>query len=315
MVDLFSYLDRRPEPGETVFGRRFVQGLGGKGANQAVMASLLGADVRMVTCIGQDAFAPTWLDHFSAHGIDTSSIDVIDGVHSGVASIWVSPAGENMIVLGAGANEHLDSIRVAKAFGQETPVDIVLSQLEVPQDAIVEGFRRGREIGAVTILNPGPAVPLRPDILASTDWLLPNETELRALANSMCGLADADDVDLAQTLSNALGLQIIVTLGARGAAWTSPGAKPVEVPAPIVSAVDTTGAGDAFCGTFAYALGAGFAVTDAIKLAVAVSADSVTRLGTATSFSRGAQLEKICRDALGQDFPLSPTTETASKRA
>jgi ribokinase len=298
MVDLLSYLDRCPQPGETVFGRNFVQGLGGKGANQAVMAALLGARVRMVTCVGRDAFTAAWLEHFAAHRIDAAHVDVIDGVHSGTASIWVSSSGENMIVLGAGANAQLDRARVARAFASDLQVDVVLSQLEVAQPAIAEGFLHGRRLGAINVLNPGPAAPLDRDLLPLIDWLLPNQTELRLLAYTMCGLSAADDLELAQRLADALGIQIVVTLGARGAGWASPGSTPFEVAAPVVAVVDTTGAGDAFAGTFAYALGAGMGARDAVRVAVAVSADSVTRAGTAVSFSRDAALLRLCREVV-----------------
>lgn len=298
MVDLLSYLERCPQPGETVFGRRFEQGLGGKGANQAVMASLLGARVRIVTCLGRDAFTTAWLEHFEAFRIDTQHLDVIEGMHCGTASVWVSNSGENMIVLGTGANAQLDPARVARAFEAGMPVDVVLSQLEVSQSAIAEGFRHGRQLGAVTVLNPGPAAPLDRDLLPLVDWLLPNQTELRLLAYTMCGLSAADDLELAQLLADALGIEIVVTLGARGAGWASPGGRPFEVAAPVVSVVDTTGAGDAFAGAFAYAIGARMDVQDAVRLAVAVSADSVTRPGTAASFSRGAALLRLCESAL-----------------
>jgi ribokinase len=221
MVDLVSYLERHPEPGETVFGRHFAQGFGGKGANQAVMASLLGADVRMVTCLGRDRFTQAWMDHFAAHDIDANHVTIVEDEHCGVASIWVSPSGENQIVLGSGANRRLAPEMAGRALDGR-PVDVVLSQLEVPQSTILEGFRRGRSLGAVTILNPGPAAPLEPALLEVADWLLPNETELRLIASSL-QLPDASDVvALARASSALLDINIVVTLGARGAAWAPP---------------------------------------------------------------------------------------------
>jgi ribokinase len=292
MVDLVSYLERQPEPGETVFGRHFAQGFGGKGANQAVMASLLGAEVRMVTCLGRDRFTQPWMDHFAAHDIDASCVEVIEDDHCGVASIWVSPCGENQIVLGSGANRWLTPEMASRAL-DGSPVDVVLSQLEVPQQTILEGFRCGRSLGAVTILNPGPAAPLEPDLLEVTDWLLPNETELRLIASSFQLPGEQDDVALAYALSLRLDMNIVVTLGARGAAWAGPQSGPVEFAAPCVRALDTTGAGDAFAGSFAFAIGTGLSVADAVRLSVAVSADSVTRPGTAASFSSGVALKGI----------------------
>jgi ribokinase len=297
MVDLVSYLERHPEPGETVFGRHFAQGFGGKGANQAVMASLLGADVRIVTCLGRDRFTQPWMDHFAAHGIDTACIAVVEDDHCGVASIWVSPSGENQIVLGAGANRRLAPEMARRALDGR-PADVVLSQLEVPQATILEGFRRGRSLGAVTILNPGPAAHLEPALLEVTDWLLPNETELRLIASSLHLPGEPDDVALACAVSLRLDLNIVVTLGSRGAAWARPRSGAVEFAAPRVTALDTTGAGDAFAGSFAFAIGAGLSVPDAVRLSVATSADSVTRRGTAASFSNGEALRTIVGEVL-----------------
>lgn len=297
MVDLMSYLDRFPQPGETVRGRAFARGFGGKGANQAVMAALLGARVRMVTCLGDDDHAAAWMAHFAAHGIDASGVATADGVHCGVASVWIAPDGENRIVLGMGANDRLSAGHVARAVAGR-PADVVLAQLEVPQAAIAAGFAAGRAQGAVTILNPGPAAALDADLVRLTDWLLPNETELRFVADALGVPARDDDVALAAALAGRLGIDVVVTLGSRGAAWARPGAAPVTVAAPAVAAVDTTGAGDAFAGGFAHALGAGLAVVDAVRLAVAVSADSVTRPGTAASFSRGAALQALVRGVL-----------------
>ncbi|MFU0507820.1 PfkB family carbohydrate kinase [Pseudaminobacter sp. NGMCC 1.201702] len=160
MVDLVSYLHRVPERGETVFGRSFDQGFGGKGANQAVMAALLGGQVDIVTCVGDDLFGPKWFDHFREHGVGINHVSTIAGIYSGVAAIWVEPTGDNRIVLGSGANDHLTPSLVDKAFDDIDATHVVLSQLEIPQPAIVRGFVHARARGAATVLNPGPAAAL-----------------------------------------------------------------------------------------------------------------------------------------------------------
>lgn len=295
MVDLISYLERQPQQGETVFGRKFFQGFGGKGANQACMAALLGGQVEIVTCIGDDLFGPGWSAHFEEFGVGTRHMKTVEGIHSGVASIWVEADGANRIVLGAGANTHLEERHVERSldhlFG-ERAWDVVLCQLEVSQASIAQAFATGRKKGAVNILNPGPAAPLRDDILLSTDWLLPNETELRLLAGEMYGLVDEDDLRLAQKFAEKSGIGLVVTLGGRGAVLIRRGeaCRPLHLPAPAVDVADTTGAGDCFAGAFAYGIAAGWDPVKAVKVAIAVSADSVRRSGTAASYPRGEAL-------------------------
>jgi ribokinase len=295
MVDLLSYLDRFPAAGETVFGKGFAQGFGGKGANQAVMAALLGAHVDMVTCVGDDIFGPKWIDHFKSFGVATDHVSAMSGIYSGVAAIWVEQSGGNRIVLGAGANDRLSPALVDKAFDKIERTDVVLSQLEVSQAAIARGFEHGRRRAAVTILNPGPAAPIEPSLLALTDWLLPNETELRLLADEMFGLRDEDDLALGRKFVAKTGIQLIITLGERGAVHIDPGSVNGSdiLPAPKVRAVDTTGAGDAFAGAFAYGIAAGLPPARCISLAVAISADSVTKPGTSVSYAKGAALEAL----------------------
>lgn len=299
MIDLVSYLDRVPDRGETVFGRSFDQGFGGKGANQAVMAALLGGRVDIVTCVGDDLFGPKWFDHFKACDVGSSHITTIAGINSGVAAIWVEPAGDNRIVLSGGANDHVSPSLVDEAFDRIDATNVVLSQLEIPQPAIVRGFVHARARGAVTVLNPGPASVLGQDLLGLTDWLLPNETELRLLAREMFGLEHDDDVALARQFARKSGIKLVVTLGDRGAAYVDPAAADDAVlfAAPKVSVADTTGAGDAFAGAFAYGLAAKMGTEASVRLAIAVSADSVTRRGTSVSYARGPALDAI-RQAL-----------------
>ena len=147
MVDLLSYLERFPAAGETIFGRSFSMGFGGKGANQAVMAALLGAKVSMVNCVATDVFGDLTVKNFEGFGIDVRCVDRAEGTYSGVASIWVEPDGQNRIVLGAGANEALTPERVDRAFDELPAPRVVLCQFEVPQPAIVRAFERGREAG------------------------------------------------------------------------------------------------------------------------------------------------------------------------
>lgn len=181
MIDLTSFLDRFPKQGEAVYGREFVQGFGGKVSNQAVMASLLGAKVSMATCVGNDVFGPQWFEEYEENNINTDFVKVIDNNHSGVASIWVEEDGENRIVLSAGANEDITPEMVEDAFEELSIPDVILSQLEIPQETILEGFKKGKKLGATTILNPAPAAHVMKEIMDVTDWITPNETEFECL--------------------------------------------------------------------------------------------------------------------------------------
>lgn len=293
MIDLISYVDRLPRQGETMFGRDFALGFGGKGANQAVAAALLGADVTMVNSVGSDSFGRDTIANFQAFGVNTEFIEQVDGTHSGVANILVEANGDNRIVLGTGANRWMTPTQVDRAFTAHPTPDLVLCQLEVPQPVIARAFTHARTSQAITVLNPGPAAALDPEILARTDWLLPNETEFELLYAAEFGRDPVDYTTEAVTLADRLGVRMVITMGADGATYVDADGSVQRFRAPAVRPTDTTGAGDAFCGTFAYAVAAGWAPENAIALAVAVASDSVTRRGTQVSYARDHALEHI----------------------
>lgn len=294
MVDLISYLVRMPAAGETIFGRDFHQGYGGKGANQAVMAALLGARVAMVNAVGNDTFGPATIANFESFGIDVSQMRLVDGTYSGVANVMVDPSGDNRIVLGAGANEHMDNQQVEQAFGELPRPRLVLSQLEIPQPPILRGFELGHEAGAINVLNPGPASRVDEAILRLTDWLIPNETEFDILAEETMGQVPEDREAALPEFVDNLGVSTVITLGAGGALLFEPGdSAPRHFPAPEVQAADTTGAGDAFCGAFSWALASGRSPEVAIRIANQVAGDSVQRPGTQLSYARGAGLQVL----------------------
>ena len=271
MVDLVVYADRLPTRGETVVGRTFALGFGGKGANQAVMTSRLGARVSIVNCLGLDVFGDMTLENFEREGIDVTHVTRTAEAASGVAPIWVEPDGANRIIVVPGANEHLRPEDAARALADADTVDVVLGQLEIAQDVTAAAFAAGRERGALTVLNPAPAAILDPTLLPATDWLVPNEVEAGVLAPRLSALA-------------ALGPRVVVTLGERGAALLGGDGESVEIPAERVDAVDTTGAGDAFVGAFAYGLATGMAEEAAVRLGCACATASVLRPGTQSSF-------------------------------
>jgi ribokinase len=309
MIDLISYLDRMPQQGETVFGADFAQGFGGKGANQAVMAALLGAEVSMVNTVGSDLFGRETIANFQAFGVDTEFIEQVEGTHSGVANILVENDGSNRIVLGAGANSWMTQAQVDRAFTAHPTPDVVLSQLEVPQPIIRRTFNLAKASQAITVLNPGPAAAVDPEIVASTDWLIPNESEFALLYEAEYGRHPGDYAADAAALAKQLDVRLVITLGAAGANYIREDGRVQRFEAPAVQAIDTTGAGDAFCGSFAYAIAAGWSADEAISLAVAVSSDSVARRGTQTSYPRGDDLAVLIHRHRAQE----PGTSTRAR--
>jgi ribokinase len=281
-IDLVAYTRRVPGPGETVIGDRFVMGFGGKGANQAVMAARLGARVSMVGALGDDVYAGMTVDNLIAQGVDAAHVARVDG-SSGVAPIWVEPDGTNRIIVVAGANDAVDPATAADAVRALEGVAVVVGQLEIPQRVTAAAFVAAREVGAVTILNPAPAAALDPTLLDGADWLMPNETEFAILA----GVDSFDPADDAALLAFAATIRprLVVTLGSRGAGLVTKDGTVERVPAIRVDAVDTTGAGDAFVGAFAYGLAAGLPELTAIRLGIACASDSVTKTGTQSSFA------------------------------
>ena len=294
-IDLVAYAARMPGVGETVIGDRFVMGFGGKGANQAVMAARLGARVSMVAAVGDDVYAGMTVDNLIAQGVDAAHVARVAG-SSGVAPIWVEPDGTNRIIVVPGANDEVDPAVAADAVRSLRPA-VVIGQLEIPQAVTVAAFRAASEVGAVTILNPAPAAALDADLLDGADWLIPNETEFAILA----GLDSFDPSDDAALLAYARRIRprIAVTLGSRGAAVVTTSGSVERVPAVPVKPADTTGAGDAFVGAFAFGLAAGLDELAAVRLGIACASDSVTRLGTQSSFASREGAREILRRVVG----------------
>ena len=282
MIDLIAY-SRTPAAGETIRGRDFQLGFGGKGANQAVMARLLGADVAMVNALGDDVFGDMTVDNFGTFGIDGTHLTRVPGP-SGVASIWVEPDGTNRIICVAGANDAMVPADAAHAVLELAPA-LVIGQFEIPQPVTSAAFEAARSIGAVTVLNPAPAADMDPALLAVSDWVIPNENEFARLAGAS---SDATDEEIS-AFARRTGTRVVVTLGARGAALLGRDGTVQRIPAPAVEASDTTGAGDAFVGAFAYGLARGLDEIDAVRLGVRCASDSVQRPGTQRSFPRGVQ--------------------------
>ncbi len=258
-VDLVTRVERHPRPGETVLGEGLRRLAGGKGANQAVAAAAAGAEVAMVGCVGDDAGGAAYRSRLEARGIDVSGLRVVEGVPTGHALIAVSDDAENSIVVVPGANDLLDEREVATVDGLGAG-DVLLVQLEVPRPVVCTAVRRAAGRGARVVLNTAPYAALPADVVALADPVVANELEMAALAEA-----------------GAQPRSLLVTFGANGAAWDG-----VTTPAVAVAAgevLDTTGAGDAFCGALAAALARGADRDDALRAALAAGADAVRREG------------------------------------
>ena len=280
-IDLVAYTRRVPYAGETVIGERFQMGFGGKGANQAVMAARLGGRVSMVGALGDDVYAGMTFENMDRQGVDATHVARVEG-SSGVAPIWVEPDGTNRIIVVPGANDLVDAEAAVDAIRSLDGLRVVIGQLEIPQHVTAAAFQAAQELGIRTILNPAPAATLSPDLLAASDFLIPNEHELAIVAGGKS--VDLDDDAVLLEIAETLGVRLIVTLGARGAAMEADGIVN-RVPAENVTAIDTTGAGDAFVGAFAYGIAAGLDELSAVRLGILCASHSVTKPGTQSSFA------------------------------
>lgn len=277
-IDLISYVPRLPRVGETLHGTQFRMGYGGKGANQAVMAAKLRAEVTMVCKLGRDVFGEGTLENFRTHGVDTTHVTFTDEAFSGVAPIAVDPEGRNAIIIVTGANDRLSLDDLERARPAIAAAEVVLCQLELPVETTLSALRIAREEGVRTIFNPAPAREDLPDeLFRLSDVLCPNEPETELLT----GMPAGDDA-ARELLARGAGA-VALTLGERGCLVVD-GNSVSEVPVEPVRAVDTTGAGDAFVGALATFLAAGRSLVDAAERSNAVAALSVQRRGTQTSF-------------------------------
>ncbi len=254
-ADLVAYAERLPGDGETVHGTTFARQAGGKGLNQAVASARAGASTSMVGCVGQDDLGTFLLDAARGGGVDVQGVDPVDGP-SGVALISVDASATNRIIVVAGANDRLDETRVTARLVGRTPA-VVLCQLETPLSGVAAALRHGRAGGAVTVLNPAPAAGLPDAVLADVDWLIPNEHEASLVLGVPVQVNDTETaLSVARRLQTRGPRGVVITLGARGAiAVEADGTEHVLDPFPVTP-VDTTAAGDAFCGAFAAGLAA-----------------------------------------------------------
>ncbi|WP_419735634.1 ribokinase [Pseudomonas sp. COR18] len=289
-MDLVTRAERLPRAGETLIGQSFGTVPGGKGANQAVAAARLGAQVSMVGCVGDDAYGQQLRDALLAEGIDCQAVTAVEGVSSGVALIVVDDSSQNAIVIVAGGNGRVSREGVKGFDAVLQAADVIICQLEIPLDTVGYALKRGRELGKTVILNPAPAsAPLPADWYASIDYLIPNESEASALSGLPVDSQASAEAAAARLMAAGAG-KVIITLGAQGSLFAD-GQGFTHFPAPKVQALDTTAAGDTFVGGFAAALACGKSEAEAIRFGQVAAALSVTRAGAQPSIPQLSEVQ------------------------
>src|SRR5258708_4516397 len=281
-IDLTTFTHQFPKPGETIFGQKFDLGFGGKGANQAVAARLCGAEVFMVARVGSDLFGPATIENFRKQGIDTTHVKQVEGLSSGVAPIFVDPNGQNRILVVKGANDALKPADVDAAAETLKSADCIVLQFEIPVETVYYTVDFARKNGIRCIVNPAPAQPVDMAALKDLDYFVPNETE----AETITGSAAKNVEDAKKCASKLVGSgirRVIITLGANGSLLASREGSE-HVPPFHVKSVDSTGAGDAFIGSFAVFLGEGVPEKEAVRRANLYAGLSTTGIGTQKSF-------------------------------
>jgi ribokinase len=288
-IDLVTFADAFPQPGQTIFGQHFDLGFGGKGANQAVAARLCGAQVSMVARVGSDLFGPATITNFESLGIDASHVRRLDGVASGVAPIFVEPSGQNRIIVVKGANDRLMPADVDEAAPMLKQADCIILQFEIPLDTVYYTIRFARDNGITCILNPAPGQPVDLEEVRKVAYFIPNESEAEAIAGRPVRTID-EARECARYLVGRGIPRVIITLGANGALLAADSTSEL-IPALTVDTKDTTGAGDAFIGSFATFLAEGMPEQEAISQACLYASLSTTRVGTQKSFLKRTEFE------------------------
>jgi ribokinase len=295
-LDRVFHVAALPAAGVTQTVLSYSEGVGGKGANQAAAAARLGADVYMLGCLGEDSAGERIAAALRDAGVDTSTLGRTPDAPTGNAAILVTPAGENSILVVPGANHRLAPSHLRMHRDLLTGASMLLVQMETPLDVLAEALAIAGPAHVPVMLDPAPAVPLPPELLHELAWFTPNESEARFYLQATGGCAPlGDEPEAPCRYFQSLGPRnVLLKLGARGAALLTGDGRFFHVPAPRVEVVDTTGAGDTLNGALAAALARGAGEEDALRFAVAAASLSTTRPGALASLPDRAEAERFC---------------------
>jgi len=288
-VDLIMKMERLPAKGETVTDAEFMQVYGGKGANQAVAAARAGGNVVFVSCVGEDAYTPQMVQNYVNEGMDTRFVFQEKNVASGYALIMIGGDGDNIISVAPGANYKLLPAKIDEALPAFDEAAIIVMQYEIPEETIKYVIDKANERNIPVLFNFAPARDFDFTYIPKVDIFVLNETEASLLAD-MQAETEEDAEKAANVLIQQGVKKVIITLGIKGALIVTE-KETVKVPAFQVDAVDTTAAGDTFCGTLAVAMVEGLSLNDALQFASAAAAISVTRLGAQPSAPSRTEIE------------------------
>lgn len=279
-MDLVVTSDQRPGAGETVLGRSFKTVPGGKGANQAVAAARLGAEVYMIGCVGDDHYGTAILENFKQNGVDVTNVEPVTDTESGTAHIILAE-GDNSIVVVKGANDSVTPHYVKKSESLIKQADMVLIQQEIPEETVEYVSELCKELDVPLLLNPAPARPLSKEVIDSASYITPNEHEAAVLF---------DDRSTESALKQYPN-KVFITEGKNGARYFD-GKKEITVPSYTVEAIDTTGAGDTFNAALAVALAEGKSITESLQFANRAASLSVTKFGAQGGMPNRSEVEE-----------------------
>jgi ribokinase len=302
-IDLVTQVARFPRPGETIIGGDLETISGGKGANQAVAAARLGAEVTMVGRVGDDVFAYQLKTNFAAEGIDATLVSGSGDTASGVALILVDKAGQNSIIVASGANAKVTPEDVDRAAEVIATADVLLLQLEIPLESVHRAAQIAHEQGVKVILNPAPARPLPADLLSLIDFLIPNESEASALVSALNGspaTAPEEMLTFADRLRSFGVDTVILTAGEQGAFLAGAGGTRRFPAFSLEQVVDTTAAGDAFVAALATAIAEGKSLSEAVLWGNAAGMLAATRAGAQPSLPYRADIDALLVQATAE---------------
>ncbi|MGC3973361.1 MAG: ribokinase [Nitrospira sp.] len=295
-IDFTAVVDRLPSRGETLLGHQFLQSFGGKGANQAVAAARAGADVAFLSKVGNDSHGDLIAQHLATQGLSQVVLLRDAAAQTGVAMILVDAAGDNQIVVVPGSNQQLTPTDVRQHAGLISDARVLLVQMEIPIETVQECVRLAKRYALYTILNPAPACPLPPECLRMVDILTPNEREACILSGV------TNPVEAATVLVNSGTGTVVVTRGAKGAV-VSRGENMTHIPAFIVEAIDSTGAGDTFNGALACGLDEGLSLEGAVEMAAAAGALATTGHGAQAAMPTRSDIDRLRRTGVRRMQP------------